>query len=55
LANGCVGWLARAFSELLKKDVRTLWNELSQLQDPEKRARALEALADVCSILGLED
>jgi hypothetical protein len=55
LPKGCVGWLARAFSQLLKKDVEIMRKELSEIQDPAKRARALEALADLCSILGLED
>jgi hypothetical protein len=54
LPNGCVGWLARAFFELLKRDVETLRKELSAIQNPEKRVRALGALADLCSVLGLE-
>jgi hypothetical protein len=55
LANGYAAWLARGFRELLKKDVETVKKELSAVQDPDKRTRALEALADLCSILGLED
>jgi hypothetical protein len=55
LANGCVAWLARGFRELLKKDVETVQKELSSIQDAEKRIRVLEAFADLCSILGLED
>lgn len=55
LANGRAAWLARAFCEILKKDAATVRKELSGIQDAEKRNRALEAFADMCSILGLED
>jgi hypothetical protein len=53
--SGCAAWLARGFRELLEKDVEILRKEISAITDPERRVRALEALADLCSMGGLED
>jgi hypothetical protein len=53
--SGCAESLARGFMLILKQDVERLRKELLQIADPARRRAAIDALADLCSMLGLED
>lgn len=52
--GGSCAWLARYFRDILRKDVKTLREELNSIKDEKKRVRALEAFGDLCSVLTLE-